>query len=117
LADSRTNHERDRKRMTEPETEELMVPKHDYDEIVEQLADFKDTADRIIDENRQLKEALNKIQGGIHKASDVLIAVEGIIETTDQELITKLAFTLLKHHPKKLSIKYKGSEWKEVYHE
>jgi hypothetical protein len=101
--------------MSEPlPDEELMVPKHDYDEIVEQLADFKDTADRIIDENRQLKEALKKVDAGIHRASDI---VEGIARTQDQKLITNLAMDLLKHHPKRLSIRYKGETITEIFEE
>jgi hypothetical protein len=100
--------------MSDESANELMVPKHDYDEIVEQLADFKDTADRIIDENKQLKEALNKIQGGIHKASDM---AEGLAHINDQKVITDLAFTLLKHHPKQLTIKYKGETVTEIFEE
>jgi hypothetical protein len=95
----------------ESETGELLVPKHEYDEIVEQLADFKDTADKIIEENRQLKEALKKVDAGIHRASDM---AEGLAHTNDQKLITNLAMDLLKHHPKNITIKYKGETILEI---
>jgi hypothetical protein len=90
------------------------IPMADYEVLKEQMFQEREGKLRALDERDQLREALGKVNAGIHKASDM---AEGVIETYDQKIITDLAFMLLKQHPKKLSIRYKGSEWKEIYHE
>lgn len=95
-------------------TENQGVPLSDYQDMERKCADLENEKHVLIDELQQLHEAFKKIDAGIHKASDM---AEGMIETRDQNMITDLAINLIKHHPKKISIRYKGSEWKEVYHD
>ena len=94
--------------------DEKFIPMADYEVLKEQFFEERERKLKALDERDQLRVALEKVNAGIHKASDM---AEGVIETYDQKIITDLAFTLIKTHPKKLSIRYKGSEWKEIYHE
>jgi hypothetical protein len=94
--------------------DEKFVPLADFEHMKKAFFEERELKLKKMDEVDQLRDALSKVNAGIHRASDMQ---EGIIETMDQNIITNLAIDLLKHRPKLIRIKYKGSEWKEVYHE
>jgi tetrahydromethanopterin S-methyltransferase subunit G len=92
--------------------DEQYVPRSDYDELVKRIKEAEDVQEQLNSEVLQLREALKQVNQGIHKASEM---VEGIAYINDKKLITDLAFTLMKHHPKQLTIKYKGEIITEIF--
>lgn len=85
--------------------DEQFVPKTDYEDLLTKHKEILLEKGQLNEEVLQLREALTKVNAGIHKASDM---VEGVAKTEDQRIITNLAMDLLKHHPKVLTIIYKG---------
>lgn len=88
------------------------IPMADYEVLKEQMFEERERKLKALDERDQLRVALEKVNAGIHKASEM---VEGLAHINDKKLITDLAFTLLKHHPKQLTIKYKGETVTEIF--
>jgi hypothetical protein len=82
--------------------------------LEEKLASLEEERTKIIDERNQLRDALTKLDAGIHRASDM---AEGVIWTADQKMITDMAFFFKKHHPKRLSVRYKGDLLVEFFEE
>lgn len=105
--------------MTEPtdgygSQDARFIPMADYEVLKEQMFEEREAKLRALDERDQLREVLTKLNAGIHKASDM---AEGLAHINDQKVITDLAFTLLKHHPKQLTIKYRGETVTEIFEE
>ncbi len=92
--------------------EKRFIPLSDYEELHRQNEQHKERIDFLFEENEQLKEALTKINAGIHKANKM---VEGLAHTNDQKLITNMAMNLLKHHPKRVSVEYRGEQIINVF--
>jgi hypothetical protein len=106
--------------MTEPPTDgygsedSKFIPMADYEVLKEQMFEEREGKLRALDERDQLREALTKLNAGIHKASDM---AEGLAHINDKKLITDLAINLRKHHPKSITIKYKGETVLEISQE
>ena len=93
--------------------DEKFIPMADYEVLKEQMFEEREKKLKALDERDQLREALEKVNSGITKASATL--TEGIARLNDKQAITNLVFELLKSHPNNITVKYRGEDVVEIH--
>ena len=78
-----------------------------YDSVRNQAEKLRQRLEILTEENEQLKEALSSLQAekGFQKAS----VQDGEARITDQKMLTDFVLDAIKHKPREVIIKYRGS--------